>query len=402
MAGRVGVDLPAFVRVEVRGRQERPETLPARADRRMLLGGWAPSLDRRSGGVAMRVAVTGGTGFVGSHSVSALVEQGHEVTLLARDRGRTVRALAPLGVASDRFDVVLGDVLEPASVAEALVGADALLHAANVYSLNAGDAATMHRVNVDGTRAVLTAAAERGLAPIVHVSSCVALLPNDRLDPSAPLGEPHGPYGRSKARAEAIARELQAEGAPVVITNPGSVYGPHQPHMGESATLVRDILRGKARLAIRGGLGVVDARDVATAHARVFATGAPQRCLLAGRWIEFDALYRQLERVVGHRLPRIRIPGRAAFAAGRTAEAAQRRGIDPGFSSESIWIVLQWRPHDDEHTRQALGVEWRPTDETLRDMVAWLHEQGHVSRRQAGLAADASWLKDGPATATPA
>jgi dihydroflavonol-4-reductase len=350
----------------------------------------------------MRVAVTGGTGFVGSHSVNALVEEGHEVTLLARDSDRAARALTSLGVASARYDVVLGDVLEPASVAEALDGADALLHAANVYSLNARDAETMHRVNIDGTRAVLTAAAERGLAPIVHVSSCVALLPNDKLSLSTPVGEPHGPYARSKAQAETIARELQEQGVPVVITYPGSVFGPHQPHMGESATFVRDILRGKARLSIRGGFGVVDARDVATAHARVFATEAPQRCLLAGRWIEFDDLYRQLEHVVGHRLPRIRLPARAAFAAGRAAEAAQRRGIDPGFSSEAIWIVQQWRSHDDEPTRQALGVDWRPIDETLRAMVAWLHEQGHVNRRQAGLAADANRTANGPATAAPA
>jgi NAD(P)-dependent dehydrogenase (short-subunit alcohol dehydrogenase family) len=166
--------------------------LPARADRRMLQSGWSPSVRRRSGGAEMRVAVTGGTGFVGSHSVNALVEEGHEVTLLARDRDRAARALTSLGVASACYDVVLGD----------------------------RDAETMHRVNIDGTRAVLTAAAERGLAPIVHVSSCVALLPNDKLSLSTPVGEPHGPYARSKAQAETIARELQEQGVPVVITYP--------------------------------------------------------------------------------------------------------------------------------------------------------------------------------------
>jgi dihydroflavonol-4-reductase len=343
----------------------------------------------------MRIAVTGGTGFVGSHCVRALVDDDHEVRLLARDRARAEKALTPLGVDTDRCEVALGDVLDPASVASALDGADALLHAANVYSLNVRDAPVMRRVNVDGTRDVLTAAAERGLDPIVHVSSCAALLPSARLSSSSPVGDPYGPYSQTKAQAETIARELQDQGAPVVITNPGSVFGPHQPHLGESASLVRDMLRGTARLSVRGGIGIVDARDVATAHARLFATGEPRRSLLAGRWTGFPDLFRHLEQVVGHRLPRVRLPTRVAFAAGKAADAAQRRGIDPGFSSEPVWIMREWRDHDDADARQALGVEWRPIEDTLRDMVAWLHEQGHVSRRQAGLAADASWSPGG-------
>jgi dihydroflavonol-4-reductase len=349
----------------------------------------------------VRVAVTGGTGFVGSHCVRALVDHGHEVRLLARNPERVTKALSPLGVTPDRYDVVLGDVLEPATVAEALDGADALLHAANIYSLNARDEAAMQRVNVEGTRTVLTAAAERGLDPIVHVSSCVALLPSGCLTSSSPVGDPYGPYGRSKAQAETVARQLHADGAPVVVSNPGSVFGPHQPHLGESASFVRDILRGKARMTVRGGIGIVDVRDVATAHARLITNGGPQRCLLAGRWTEFEDLYRRLEAVVGRRLPRIRLPARAAVAAGKLADRAQRRGIDPGFSSEPVWIMQHWRASDDADARQALGVQWRPTDDTLRDTVAWLHEQGHVTRRQAGRAADASWSPGGPAS-TPA
>jgi dihydroflavonol-4-reductase len=349
----------------------------------------------------MRIAITGGTGFVGSHCVRSLVTDGHELRLLARERERVATALAPLGVGPDRYEVVLGDVLDPASVSELLRDADALLHAANVYSLNAGAAATMQRVNVDGTRAVLTAAAGAGLDPIVHVSSCVALLPSERLSSSSPVGHPYGPYSRSKAHAEAVARELQDTGAPVLITNPGAVNGPHDPHLGVSAALVRDILRGRARLSIAGGSGVVDVRDVAAAHARLVVARAPRRCLLAGRWISLPELFGHLEQVVGHRLPRIRFPGQLAFGAGKLADAAQRRGIDPGFSSETVWIMRHWRAHDDEDARATLGIEWRPTEDTLRDTVAWLHEQGHVTRRQAGLAAGTTWSPGGPA-ATPA
>ncbi|MFW6090435.1 MAG: SDR family NAD(P)-dependent oxidoreductase [Actinomycetota bacterium] len=344
----------------------------------------------------MRILVTGGTGFVGAHSTRALVAAGHDVTLLVRDAAGVQPALRPLGINPERCRIVTGDVLDGAAVASAARDADALLHAANVYSFNAADAERMTRVNVEGTRSVLRAAAENGLDPIVHVSSTVALLPAGHVTPESPVGTPHGVYLRSKAEAETIARELQQEGAPVVVTNPGPVHGPHDPHVGESASLVRDILRGRARILLRGAYGIVDVRDVATAHARLFIPGrGPRRYLMGGHHIEFAGLFRLLERVVGHRLRAVPVPYRLAYAAGRAAEVAQRRGIDPGFSSVEVWISAHYATTDDSATVRDLGVTWRPPEQSLRDCVAWLHERGLVSSRQAGSAAGGRWQADG-------
>jgi dihydroflavonol-4-reductase len=351
----------------------------------------------------MRILVTGGTGFVGAHCVRALLLAGHDVVLLVRDPARVPGALEPLGLGGDRCDVVAGDVLDEGAVHRALDDAEALLHAANVYSLNAKDAPVMQRVNIDGTRNVLRGAVERGLDPVVHVSSTVALLPSGYLTPESPVGTPHGSYAVSKAAAESVARQLQDEGAPVVITNPAGVYGPHQPHMGESATLVRDILRGRARLVIGGGIGIVDVRDLAVAHARLFAPGGgPRRYLMGGHWVSTADIFRTVAKVVGHRLPRVRTPTRLAFAAGRLAEVAQRRGIDPGFSSSEVWVAANHPEFDDHVTRDVLGVEWRPFEDTVRDTVAWLHEQGQVTSRQAGRAAGAGWSVGEGSAAQPA
>jgi len=70
----------------------------------------------------MKVLVTGGTGFVGSHSVAALVSLGHQVRLLVRSRDRVVRSLSPLGVAD--VESVVGDVTAPGSVEEAMPHCD--------------------------------------------------------------------------------------------------------------------------------------------------------------------------------------------------------------------------------------------------------------------------------------
>ena len=84
--------------------------------------------------------------------------------------------------------------------------------------------------------------------PIVHVSSNAALMPSpDRpLTPESPLGSPPGAYSQSKVEAERIARDLQADGAPVVILNPVGLLGPHDPHLGDFTAVARDVLRGRS------------------------------------------------------------------------------------------------------------------------------------------------------------
>src|SRR5688572_17708970 len=89
-----------------------------------------------SGGVfsGVVILVTGGTGFVGSHTVAALLERGHRVRLLVRSRSRVGPALSPLGIAADAIEIAEGDVTREESVRAALEGCDGVLHAAAVFS----------------------------------------------------------------------------------------------------------------------------------------------------------------------------------------------------------------------------------------------------------------------------
>src|SRR5262245_37555068 len=125
--------------------------------------------------MALLVLVTGGTGYVGSHSIAALARTGHRIRVLARSPERIPAALEPLGI--DGVETALGDVTDPAAVERALEGCDAVLHAASVYSLDARRAEEMTSVNVRGTEIVLGTAHRLGLDPIVYVSSELALLP---------------------------------------------------------------------------------------------------------------------------------------------------------------------------------------------------------------------------------
>ena len=170
----------------------------------------------------MRILVTGGTGYVGSHAAAALHADGHAVRLLVRRPERVPAALSPLGVGPDAVDIRVGDVLDARSVATALEGCEAVLHAAAVYSFDPRDARGIRETNVRATEVVLGAANRLGLDPIVHVSSYGALLPPNGsvLGPDEPLKQPSDPYCASKAAAERVARDLQTKGAPVTIVQP--------------------------------------------------------------------------------------------------------------------------------------------------------------------------------------
>src|SRR5829696_5801645 len=109
---------------------------------------------------SMKVLVTGGTGFVGSHTVKAIVDAGHDLRLLVRSPDRLASALEPLGVRD--VDHVVGDATDAESVRRAMDGCDAVVHAAAVFSYDAREAREMRRVNARATEVVLGAARDAG------------------------------------------------------------------------------------------------------------------------------------------------------------------------------------------------------------------------------------------------
>jgi dihydroflavonol-4-reductase len=337
----------------------------------------------------MRVLVTGGTGFVGSHTVAALVEDGHQVRLLVRARQRVAPAVAPLGLQPSDLDTMVGDVTDPAAVDQAVQDCEAVVHAGSVYSLDSRDAGRIRQVNVRGTDLVLGAAHRAGLDPIVYVSSIGALLPSggQTLTPDSPAGHPPGPYLGSKAEAERVARRYQEAGAPVVITYPGAVFGPHDPHLGDGLRVLRNILKGRVPIAPSGGYPVADVRDVAAVHAAVLEPGrGPRRYLAGGTFVGFADLIARLGAVTGRRrLRAVTVPAGLLLPAGRAVGLIQH--IVPfhiPVEFEGIYFIRCAVRSDDSRTRTELGVVPRDVQVTLADSVRWLVEQGHISRRQAG------------------
>lgn len=318
----------------------------------------------------VKVAVTGATGFVGAHTTRALVDAGHEVRILAHPSEDLADALPAVGVRVEDLDVLTGDIRD-AQVVEALLrGCDAVLHAAGIVGVDDRREQLMWEVNVDATAHLLSRAAVAGLDPIVHVASYSALFPppDGVIGPDSPTVVGRSAYGRTKSAADRVARALQAAGAPVVITYPGTVVGPAAGSRRGIASEGWDpIVRFKVAPSFRGGVALIDVRDVADLHAAVMVPGqGPRRFVCGGEMLAFDEVVDAIEGAIGERIRRVRVAPSVMRAAGRAGDAAGRfLPAGAGLSYEAAWVLTAAVPTDDSAALELVGRPWRPAEQAL-------------------------------------
>jgi dihydroflavonol-4-reductase len=334
------------------------------------------------------VLLTGASGFLGVHTVQRLLEDGHRVRAFVRTPARLQSHLLPLGVELEdsHIEVAEGDMTSTSAVRTAVSGCHAVIHGAATYSFKRRDRQRMSEENARGTRTVLEAAADAGVATAVHVSSTVALVRpgGATLDGSSALGDGVGPYSASKVASERVAREQQDAGAPVTIVNPGGVIGPHDPYLGESDALIAALLRGRIPAWPRGCLQYVDVRDVAAVLSALVGRPPGGRYLVPGHTV--PGLVPTLRMVTGRRLRVATLP------AGPLAWSAMP-GYLTGWSFlpgevEGIRTVGCANPADPSATVEELGIEARPLEESVRDTIRWLVDAGHLKAEHAGRALD--------------
>jgi dihydroflavonol-4-reductase len=324
----------------------------------------------------MKVLVTGGTGFVGSHSVRALLGAGHTVRLLARSAAK---------VPFKGVEVAEGDVTDTAAVAKSVAGCDAVLHCASVYSYDPRKNAEMLRVNVAGTRNVLEAGVAAGCNPVVHVSSLMALVGGtprgQAITAHSPPGAPFGVYAKTKRDSELVARSMQEKGHPVVITYPGSVWGPEDPYLGESSFITQQMVRGLVPLTTTGRIAIVHVGDVAAVHAALMKPHqGPARYPALGHAVRHCDLQRLVCEAAGVRRLNLPVPPLVAITGLPIFALVGVLGIRWANSPDGAYLTWRDHPVDNGAAERELGVRFRPAEESVRDTVAWLKAAGHLPR----------------------
>jgi nucleoside-diphosphate-sugar epimerase len=333
----------------------------------------------------VKVLVTGGTGFTGSHTAAALVAAGHEVRLLVRDAGKVRRVFEPHGF--EPRDVVVGDMTDAGAVAKALAGCDGVVHSAALVDLRRASARRVEETNARGVELVVGGAAERGLARIIYVSSLsVFFVPGGPpVSPELPIAPATTAYARSKAQAEVYVRLLQEKGAPIAISYPAGIVGPDDPGMSDANHAVYSWYRDTG-VVTSSGFQCVDVRDVAALHVRLLTLPAgPHRYGAAAEMLSWAELYERLDRLTGARLRRLSVPGWLMRAAGSAGDVV-KRVYDFNFplTRDAMEFATQWPGADASRTTRELGLAFRPVEETYRDTLAWLHRAGHLEARHVG------------------
>lgn len=325
----------------------------------------------------MRVLVTGGTGFVGSHVAATLCGRGDEVHCLAR-RPEQASFLSSLGAR-----VAPGSLDDPESLNAAVARVEVVYHLAGLTA--AGSERELLRVNAEGTARLLAAvrAANPGLRRFIHVSSLAAVGPTDRgqrLTEDSPC-RPVTAYGRSKLAGEAAVRGAPA--LPWTIVRPPVVYGPRDLELLRMFRIVRSGFAPVFGLG-RRELSLVYAEDLAAgiALAADAAVAVGQTYHLAHpAVVRTRELVREIGRaVLGGRSPLIvpvppAIAARVVRAIGRAATTAGRRTV---VSEDKLaeFLAPAWGTTVDKAERE---LAWRPAYDLRAGVAAtaaWYRKEG--------------------------
>ncbi|MBN1954902.1 MAG: NAD-dependent epimerase/dehydratase family protein [Anaerolineae bacterium] len=321
------------------------------------------------------VLVTGATGFLGRNLAPYLVERGHRLRALVRPHTDSA-FLEPLGV-----ERAWGDLGEPDSVAAAVSGCRAVVHAAGLFRFW-GKRQDFFAVNVAGTHCLLEAAREAGVERFVHISTVAVV---GKPPPGRWIGEetachPQDAYQESKLEAERLALDFYRQyGLPVVILRPGAYYGPWGRY-GFNRLFFEDPLKGLAVQVHRGRHVIfpVYIEDVAQAAELALQQGRPGEIYnICGACLSHRAANQVVARLAGRPIRWRDVPGWSMVALSRLwtwlARFTAREPYYPlGLYS---YVFYDWRV-DSQKARRELGFAPTSFEEGARRTVEWYRSQG--------------------------
>ncbi|WP_280446285.1 NAD-dependent epimerase/dehydratase family protein [Nocardia brasiliensis] len=318
----------------------------------------------------MKVAVTGAAGYLGTNLLRLLAARGDEITAIDR--------VVPPAATLPNVTWVSGDVLDPASMRDALQGAEIVYHLVAVITLaEKNDLAW--KVNTEGVRVVAEAALAVGARRMVHASSIHAFDQyrcGGRIDEQAARSTDDAlpVYDRSKWAGEVALRKVIDNGLDAVLCNPTGVFGPldYSKPLSRINRTLRDAAQGRIPAMIGGGFDLVDVRDVAAGLILAAEKGRTgENYLLGGEMISMLELCRLAANHGGKRGPKFAISPKLVSGVIPVLAPIGKLFKSDIVSKAALGALISAPLVDHGKAARELGYQPRGTDDTVRDLVAF-------------------------------
>ena len=319
----------------------------------------------------MKAFVTGGTGFIGSRVVQRLRGRGDEVVALVRTPSKATD-LVEAGV-----ELVEGDLSDGDAIRRGVEGCDAVFHIGAVYKVGIPkkEQPPMWDANVTGTERILDAAEAAGVQRIVYVSTGNVFGDTkgkvvDETYERDVSGGFLSYYDETKYRSHALVKERIAKGAPIVIVQPGVVYGPGD--HSEVGNLIHQLETGKLRMRMfpDAGYNFVFVDDVADGIMLAYDKGRiGEAYLLGGQVGTMDDLYSATADALGKKPPKAAMPVALAKASAPLGPViGPLMGFPPNMRElvRTSDVTIAFR---DDKARSELGYAGRPLSEGIPQTV---------------------------------
>lgn len=305
--------------------------------------------------------------------------------------------------------VLTGDVTNPATLNAAFAGADVVFHLAGIVSITRGREALVHRVNVEGTRAVVEACVAQKVRRLVYTSSVHALVEpaGPTMDESAGYDESktEGVYGKSKAEASRLVRDAALAGRlDAVLVLPSGVVGPFDFRLSEMGQFLRVAGRGRLPAVVRGGYEWVDVRDVAQGHVLAAERGkSGESYLLSAGRMTMGEIARLVCRAAGVKPPLLEVPlgfvQLLATASPAWEWVSRERALLTPYALHQLAVPFTI---DTKKARAELDFTTRPLEESFTDAWRWLATAPNSPLTRELKAGPARTLRPSPTRPRPA
>ena len=296
--------------------------------------------------------------------------------------GRTASQVGPrfLGIdAHGHVEIVEGDLARPETYRAALNGCHNLFHVAADYRIWVPDAAAMHRINVEGTRALMLAALDAGIERVVYTSSVATLgLHKDgtpaREDSPVSFQDMVGIYKQSKYLAEEeVSRLVTHHKLPAIIVNPSTPIGPRDIKPTPTGRIIVDAVKGRIPAYVDTGLNIAHVDDVAMGHWLAFEKGKiGERYILGGDNLALSDILGIIAEIVGRPAPTIKLPRAAIYPVAWGMEIAARlTGWEPLVTRDALRMSKKKMYFSTAKAERDLGYTSRPAREAINDAISW-------------------------------